>query len=75
MGEVFLARDLALGRAAAVKVLSSALTPEARARLFREAAACARLQHPAIATSRVNRGSLALYTSPIPPAPTGARIS
>ena len=50
MGEVFLARDLALGRAAAVKVLSSALTAEARARLFREAAACARLQHPAIAT-------------------------
>ncbi len=50
MGEVFLARDLALGRSAAVKVLSAALTAEARARLFREAAACARLQHPAIAT-------------------------
>ncbi|MEX1245535.1 MAG: hypothetical protein WEB59_15840 [Thermoanaerobaculia bacterium] len=29
MGEVFLARDLALGRMAAVKVLSSALSPEA----------------------------------------------
>ena len=50
MGEVFLARDLALGRAAAVKVLSSSLSDEARERLFREAEACARLQHPAIAT-------------------------
>ena len=50
MGEVFLARDLALGRIAAVKVLASSLTDEARARLFREAQACARLQHPAIAT-------------------------
>src|SRR5262245_12316954 len=50
MGEVFLARDLALGRPAAIKVLSSALTPDARARLFREAQACARLEHPAIAT-------------------------
>ena len=50
MGEVFLARDLALGRTAAVKVLASSLTDEARARLFREAQACARLQHPAIAT-------------------------
>jgi eukaryotic-like serine/threonine-protein kinase len=50
MGEVFLARDLALGRMAAVKVLPSSLTPDARARLFREAQACARLQHPAIAT-------------------------
>jgi TolB-like protein len=50
MGEVFLARDLALGRATAVKVLSSSLTGAARDRLFREAEACARLQHPAIAT-------------------------
>ena len=50
MGEVFLAHDLALGRAAAVKVLASSLTDAARARLFREAQACARLQHPAIAT-------------------------
>ena len=50
MGEVFLARDLALGRVAAVKLLSSTLSDEARARLFREAQACARLQHPAIAT-------------------------
>ncbi|HWZ84610.1 MAG TPA: protein kinase, partial [Thermoanaerobaculia bacterium] len=50
MGEVFLARDLALGRTAAVKVLAPAWTEAARARLFREARACARLQHPAIAT-------------------------
>src|SRR5262245_38233322 len=50
MGEVFLARDLALGRMAAVKVLPESLTADARARLFREAQACARLQHPAIAT-------------------------
>ena len=50
MGEVFLARDLALGRPAAIKVLSSSLAPDARDRLFREAEACARLQHPAIAT-------------------------
>ncbi len=50
MGEVFLARDLALGRMAAIKVLSDSLTAEARARLLREAEACARLQHPAIAT-------------------------
>jgi len=50
MGEVFLARDLALGRMAAVKVLTSALSADARARLVREAEASARLQHPAIAT-------------------------
>ena len=50
MGEVFLARDLALGRPAAVKVLSSSLAPDARERLFREGEACARLQHPAIAS-------------------------
>ena len=50
MGEVFLARDLALGRAAAIKVLSSSMAADARARLFREAEASARLQHPAIAT-------------------------
>jgi len=50
MGEVFLARDLALGRLAAIKVLPPAMTGEARRRLFREAQACARLQHPAIAT-------------------------
>jgi serine/threonine-protein kinase len=50
MGEVFLARDLALGRMAAVKVLTCDLSGAARARLFREAGASARLQHPAIAT-------------------------
>ena len=50
MGEVFLARDLALGRMAAIKVLAAALSAEARARLVREAEASARLQHPAIAT-------------------------
>ena len=50
MGEVFLAQDLALGRRAAIKVLSSSLSPDARERLFREGEACARLQHPAIAT-------------------------
>jgi len=50
MGEVFLARDLALGRPAAVKVLAQPLSPAFRARLVREAEACARLQHPAIAT-------------------------
>ena len=42
MGEVFLARDLALGRLAAIKVLPPAMTEEARRRLFREAQACAR---------------------------------
>jgi len=50
MGEVFLARDLALGRPAAIKLLAQPLDGELRARLRREAEACARLQHPAIAT-------------------------
>ena len=50
MGEVFLARDLALGRPAAIKVLSTTMSPDARDRLLREAEASARLQHPAIAT-------------------------
>ncbi len=50
MGEVFLARDLALGRPAALKVIASSLAGDLRARLLREAEACARLQHPAIAT-------------------------
>ena len=50
MGEVFLARDLALGRTAAVKVLAQPLSSPFRFRLEREAEACARLQHPAIAT-------------------------
>jgi TolB-like protein len=50
MGEVFLARDLALGRAAAVKVLPGDLDATLKPRLLREAEASARLQHPAIAT-------------------------
>jgi serine/threonine protein kinase len=50
MGEVYLARDLALGRAAALKVLAEHLDASFAPRLLREAEACARLQHPAIAT-------------------------
>ncbi|HEY7575255.1 MAG TPA: serine/threonine-protein kinase, partial [Thermoanaerobaculia bacterium] len=50
MGEVFLARDLAFGRPAAIKILSQPLSSPLRSRLLREAEACARLQHPAIAT-------------------------
>jgi serine/threonine protein kinase/Flp pilus assembly protein TadD len=50
MGAVYLARDLALGRSAALKVVANTLDPELRERLLREAEAGARLQHPAIAT-------------------------
>lgn len=50
MSEVFRARDLALGRDAAIKVLPRRVRPELRERLLREAVATARLQHPAIAT-------------------------
>ena len=50
MGAVYLARDLALGRMAAVKVVADAFEPAVRQRLQREAEASARLQHPAIAT-------------------------
>jgi len=50
MGEVFLARDLALGRDVALKLLPQRFTPELRFRLMREAEACAKVQHPAIAT-------------------------
>src|SRR5437870_593545 len=50
MGEVYLARDLALGRAAALKVLPDRLDDALRPRLLREAEASARLQHPGIAT-------------------------
>ncbi len=50
MGEVFLARDLALGRPAAIKLIAQPLSGELTARLLREAEACARLQHPAIAS-------------------------
>lgn len=50
MGVVFRARDLALGRLAAMKVLPRSFSPWLRGALLREAEACARLQHPAIAT-------------------------
>jgi len=52
MGEVYLARDLALGRNAALKVLRPdlALAGDLTQRLRREAHAFARLQHPWIAT-------------------------
>ena len=50
MGVVYRARDVALGREAAVKLLPFALDPSLRDRLQPEADACARLQHPAIAT-------------------------
>ena len=50
MGEVFRARDLALGREAALKRLPRQFTTERRTRLLHEAEAFARLQHPAIAT-------------------------
>src|ERR1700693_3220591 len=42
--------EFALGRAAALKVLPEALDASLAPRLLREADACARLQHPAIAT-------------------------
>jgi serine/threonine protein kinase len=50
MGTVYLARDLALGRQAALKVVANNVEPELRERLLLEAEAGARLQHPAIAT-------------------------
>ena len=50
MGAVYLARDLALGRQAALKVVTNALDSDLRDRFLREAEASARLQHPAIAT-------------------------
>jgi len=50
MGEVFLARDLALGRMAALKLLPPDFTPAIRARLLAEASSSSRLQHPSIAT-------------------------
>src|SRR5215470_2977087 len=46
MGEVYLARDSLLDRAVAVKFVQAAEDPAARARLFDEARAIARLQHP-----------------------------
>lgn len=50
MGEVYLARDLALGRQVALKVMHRDLDVTLRGRLLVEARACARLQHPSIAT-------------------------
>ena len=50
MGVVYSARDLALGRKAALKVLPDMFTPVIRERLLLEADASSRLQHPAIAT-------------------------
>src|SRR5215831_2157254 len=51
MGTIFKARDPILERAVALKVLSRLdVTPELRARFFREAQACARLSHPNIVT-------------------------
>jgi len=50
MGVVYLARDLALGRMVALKVLPEGFAPDLRERLMREARASARLQHPCIAT-------------------------
>lgn len=50
MGEVHLARDLALGRPTALKILPRGFDPIQRSRLLEEARISARLQHPAIAT-------------------------
>ena len=50
MGVVYSARDLALGRMAALKVLPDVFTSGIRERLLLEADASSRLQHPAIAT-------------------------
>jgi serine/threonine protein kinase/tetratricopeptide (TPR) repeat protein len=50
MGTVYLARDVALARPAAIKVVSDEYDRTFRQRLLREAEANARLQHPAIAT-------------------------
>ncbi len=50
MGEVYLARDIALGRFVALKVLPRGYSPSLRSRLLAEADANSRLQHPAVAT-------------------------
>ena len=50
MGEVYRARDAALGRPAAVKLMLPGGDDALRARLLREAENTARLQHPFIAT-------------------------
>jgi len=49
MGTIFRARDPILQRLVALKVISNVeVTPELRARFFREAQACARIVHPNI---------------------------
>ena len=49
MGTIFRARDPILQRLVALKVISNLeVTPELRARFFREAQACARIAHPNI---------------------------
>jgi serine/threonine-protein kinase len=51
MGMILKARDPVLDRLVALKVISSLeITPELRARFYREAQACARLSHPSIVT-------------------------
>jgi len=50
MGEVFRARDLALGRTVAIKVLPASFSDDLKSRLLQEAEAARRLQHPGIAT-------------------------
>jgi eukaryotic-like serine/threonine-protein kinase len=52
MGEVYRARDTALGREVAIKILSAAVVshPEGQGRFEREARALAALNHPHIAT-------------------------
>ncbi|MGI9515845.1 MAG: protein kinase domain-containing protein, partial [Pirellulaceae bacterium] len=50
MGQVWRARDLALGRDCALKILPSEFPGPLRDRLLREARTGARLQHPGIAT-------------------------
>jgi eukaryotic-like serine/threonine-protein kinase len=50
MGEVYLAKDLALGRHAAIKLLAPGFPSGYLSRLTQEAEAAVRLQHPGIAT-------------------------
>ena len=50
MGEVYSAKDLALDRIVAIKLLRASVDPNLRARLSKESAASARIEHPAVAT-------------------------